>query len=617
MKTKIILWLSLALVAPAWAGVLPNDAVVEGKTLDEWSAEWWRWVYAQPTNQSPLLDADGSHATNGQTAGSVFFLGGLGLRSGSVTRTFDVPEGSHLFFPVRYVSLDNVDFPVPLSVEELRDAGAGVVALMINLHVVIDGQAIDVLPHRVLSPVFSFDFQSPDNLDSLLYGHPILGLVDPIVSDGYWVMVEPLAAGQHVLNFGGDIGPPFNSSKNITALITVVAIPLSQSVHELILSVEASNLPRNRMRRLVATLRGAEKSFERNHLRAGIDHLRAFQKKVRHLIARIDPALAEQLVQAAQQIIDKASRQLDPPPHRARVLPDDAVVAGMTTGDWTAEWWKRIFSIPLAQNPLFDTNGSRAAYGQSGPVFFAPSGPLNISGPLLALNYSVPEDRFLLVPVANVLWDNINVIPALTVEQLRDQCAAILQGVTELHARIDGDSVSFARDPASGFFNHRAISPVFNVTFTNADNIDTFLAGQPITGLVDPIVGDGYWLMIEPLPPGEHVLETGLTVGFPTFSLSLTHNITVTLVPLTQRVDNLMAMILQATLPEKERQTLLKQLATARTSFEKGNEQAGIHHLYEFQNKVRHEVTPIDAALAEQFIQAAQRIIDRATRSAK
>ena len=63
----------------AQAGVLPSDAVVDNKTISEWTAEWWKWVYPQPLNQQPLLDSDGSRAANGQPGGSIFFLAGITL----------------------------------------------------------------------------------------------------------------------------------------------------------------------------------------------------------------------------------------------------------------------------------------------------------------------------------------------------------------------------------------------------------------------------------------------------------------------------------------------------------------------------------------------------------
>src|ERR1043166_5906405 len=123
----------------------------------------------------------------------------------------------------------------------------------------------------------------------------------------------------------------------------------------------------------------------------------------------------------------------------AAVLPDNAVIAGKTIGEWTAEWWKWVYSVPTNQNAhIDDQNGSNVRYGQGGPVFFAPGGPFNISGPLLTLNYSVPANTYLLVPIANVEWDNIDVDPPLSLPQLRDNAATLLRSATTLHASVDG-----------------------------------------------------------------------------------------------------------------------------------------------------------------------------------
>jgi hypothetical protein len=309
IRGMIVLGLAMSMLATTHAAVLPNDAVVDGKTIGEWTAEWWKWIYAASTNRSPLLDGDGSLAGQGQPPGSVFLVANIAT-PGTVTRTFTVEEGKYLFFPVRYVTLDNVDFPIPLSVEELRDTAAGVVGVMTNLHAAIDDQPIDVLEHRVPSPVFSFNFETGDNLDSLIYGHEVTGLVDPIVSDGYWIMVQPLAVGTHVITFGGEIGPPYNSSKQIRDTITVVPIRLSERVNGLIAAMNGAGLPQNRVQPLLGTLNAAVGSFDSGHLRAAMNQLQAFQNKVEAQLARSDQALAEELSEAAQQIIEKASDQL-------------------------------------------------------------------------------------------------------------------------------------------------------------------------------------------------------------------------------------------------------------------------------------------------------------------
>jgi hypothetical protein len=296
----------------------------------------------------------------------------------------------------------------------------------------------------------------------------------------------------------------------------------------------------------------------------------------------------------------------------AQVLPDDAIVEGKTIGEWTAEWWKWVFSIPTNQNPFFDLDGSLVHNGQSGPVFFGPGGtPLLPGPPLLTLRYSMPEDTYLLLPIIAGEADNIDTDPPFTVEELRDFLASG-NAITELHATVDGVAIPFIQESGSEFFNHRVMSPIFSFEFTSVDNEYTAVAGHPIVGLVDPIVSDGYWLMIAPLAPGIHQLETGATMGLPPVSRSWIHEITVIPIPLSQRVNELVSLVQWVDLAQNRFQPLLASLQVANGSFDSGHVNAAINQLRAFQNKVRAQVAPNDPALADILSQTAQRIIDKA-----
>ena len=59
--------------------------------------------------------------------------------------------------------------------------------------------------------------------------------------------------------------------------------------------------------------------------------------------------------------------QADPQP---KVLPLDSSPYGNTYGEWSAQWWQWLMSIPKATNPNFDTTGAHCAEGQAGPVWF-------------------------------------------------------------------------------------------------------------------------------------------------------------------------------------------------------------------------------------------------------
>ena len=91
-----------------------------------------------------------------------------------------------------------------------------------ELHLNIDGVEVEhISEHRVLSSVFSLYFATADTLETYNAGHPVLGWDDPVLADGYWVMIEPLPPGPHELRFGASVGPPFNFSVTITDHITV------------------------------------------------------------------------------------------------------------------------------------------------------------------------------------------------------------------------------------------------------------------------------------------------------------------------------------------------------------------------------------------------------------
>ena len=107
-----------------------------------------------------------------------------------------------------------------------------------------------------------------------------------------------------------------------TNRIVVNVITAGQAVEKLIDFVNDSVLPRKHAHPLLATLNAASASFDRGHTKAGLNHLEAFQHKVRAQISRDDPALAETFTQAAQTIIN-AFAGLGKPPKIAHLKHGD------------------------------------------------------------------------------------------------------------------------------------------------------------------------------------------------------------------------------------------------------------------------------------------------------
>ena len=198
-------------------GVFPPDSRPFGLTYGEWSAKWWQWAYSLPVPQNPFFDdLNCQNGANGQS-GPVWFLTGVFNQSGKTTRPCNVPQGKALFFPVLNYEGDNL-CPVinpPHSVEGLRAMSKGIMDGATNLQADVDGVSIQGLnpigktPYRVLSPPFDSKFPNNNILQFFgCWGTPPVapaGEYGVMVSDGVFVMLEPLSQGHHIIHFSGQL----------------------------------------------------------------------------------------------------------------------------------------------------------------------------------------------------------------------------------------------------------------------------------------------------------------------------------------------------------------------------------------------------------------------------
>ena len=212
----------------AWAGngnpnpqVMPPHAYPFGKSYGEWSAEWWKWHLELPATDHPAFSEDGANCNVGQS-GKVWFLAGAFTNEvpenefNTITReSCSVPTGKAIFFPIINIECSTIEDP-PFRGEtrrKLRSCASSFVegpnAVAGDLFVEIDSNYLEHLQaYRFQSPVFSFDFEDPDD--------NILGVNcnkedcdNPLsASDGYWIMLPPLSRGVHFIRFTGSFRDP-------------------------------------------------------------------------------------------------------------------------------------------------------------------------------------------------------------------------------------------------------------------------------------------------------------------------------------------------------------------------------------------------------------------------
>jgi hypothetical protein len=199
-------------------GVFPPDSRPFGLTYGEWSAKWWQWAYSLPVDKNPWFDETGcKNGANGQS-GPVWLLTGVINTSGIANRTCTVPGEKALFFPILNYEDDNLCNPLknpPFSVEGLRAESKAVMDTASNLRAEVDGVPIQGLnpisqtPYRVVSPVFDSRFPNNNMLQfNGCWGTPPVapaGEYGVMVSDGVFLMLEPLSDGHHTIHFSGQL----------------------------------------------------------------------------------------------------------------------------------------------------------------------------------------------------------------------------------------------------------------------------------------------------------------------------------------------------------------------------------------------------------------------------
>ncbi|WP_139203171.1 hypothetical protein [Amphritea atlantica] len=194
---RIFLAVSICLATNSYAlsfedAIVNPGESVSGKHLDEYANMWWQWTYTMPKEISPVRDTTGKYCHVGQQ-GEVWFLAG-GYGTSKIKRRCEIPQGKYIFFPVinmaywprteGSMSCDSAKRSAALNNDEL-----------LSIQVELDSmKALNPTSMRVAS-------QDCFNLLGLVpkrYSPPNLY---PAATDGYWVMLKPLAKGAHILKF--------------------------------------------------------------------------------------------------------------------------------------------------------------------------------------------------------------------------------------------------------------------------------------------------------------------------------------------------------------------------------------------------------------------------------
>jgi len=185
---------------------------------------------------------------------------------------------------------------------------------------------------------------------------------------------------------------------------------------------------------------------------------------------------------------------------------------GRAYSAWAAAWWQWALETPASVNPVLDLTGARCAEGQTGRVWFLAG---SFGSDPVERTCSVPTGTALLIPLINAFSGATPGDPpeTRTEEFQRAQVACTYSG---LSAEINGVAVN---DP----FQYFEQSRVFDVQLP-ADSI--FGIGEVV---VSPTVDAGFYLFLQPLPPGEYTIHwaAAMSCPFGSSSQDVTYHLTV------------------------------------------------------------------------------------------
>lgn len=192
------------------------------------------------------------------------------------------------------------------------------------------------------------------------------------------------------------------------------------------------------------------------------------------------------------------------PGAKPSVWPVNKMPYGHSYDEWSQDWWRWALSIPTGINPILDENGDSCAYGQHGPVWFLAG---NFGGPTTR-TCSIGCNKAIFLPIVNCEWENGWAgAPILTIEELRAICA-YTGTPTTVTLEVDGRALDVRAN--------RVASDIFDYSM-GPDNI-----GSQLPGVYFPVISDGIWAMLDPLPPGPHTVHfTASTSGG--FELDVTY----------------------------------------------------------------------------------------------
>ncbi|MFO7566315.1 MAG: hypothetical protein R6X02_26970 [Enhygromyxa sp.] len=179
------------------------------------------------------------------------------------------------------------------------------------------------------------------------------------------------------------------------------------------------------------------------------------------------------------------------------------------------EWWQWSLAFAVDENPILDPDGRFCELGQDHEVWYL----AGTFGGSVTRSCTVPADAPLFFPLLNWIYlaspgEKINH------RQMLDALDPGVEQTCALHLLVDGQPI---------------VDDLFSLRLTTKQGFDVELPANNLAGrdpgVYGPAAADGFYALLEPLEPGEHLVEFGGAVcdeqGAILFESSATYMLTV------------------------------------------------------------------------------------------
>jgi hypothetical protein len=194
---------SISAAASNPLNIFPPGGNPYGLSYYEHIKNFWKWILAIPAKDNPYNDNTGEKCALGQSTlnSSVFYLAPNG--GGHSERTCKVPVGKGLMIPVMHVEISDLEMP-GASAKELSDAAKEDQDRTNSLYLKIDDKEYkydNLTKYRTHTEPFETTWP-----DRAIFGIE-KGGNSSVVADGWYIITEPLAKGNHTIYYKSSLAP--------------------------------------------------------------------------------------------------------------------------------------------------------------------------------------------------------------------------------------------------------------------------------------------------------------------------------------------------------------------------------------------------------------------------